>query len=249
MADPPIRDPDQSSLRKVFSGGAPVSAATVNRFEELTGVYIHNAYGLTETTAPSILTPLGSRAPVDPTSGALSVGLPVQGVDVTVVDKDTRHPVPPGDVGELVIAGPMVVPGYWEKPEESRHAMPGGRLHTGDIGFMDADGWVFVVDRAKDQINASGYKVWPREVEDVLYQHPKVKEAAVIGRPDEYRGETVAAYIVATGGEPPAAEELDRFCRERLSAYKCPRSFDLLPELPKTLSGKVLRRELREREQ
>ena len=155
--------------------------------------------------------------------------------------------MPAGEVGEVVIAGPQVVPGYWNKPEETAHAIPGGELHTGDVGNMDADGWFYIVDRKKDMINASGYKVWPREVEDVLYEHPAVHEAAVVGAPDEYRGETVRAFVSLKPGAAPTRRSSSRFCRERLAAYKCPRSVEILDELPKTVSGKILRRELRGR--
>ena len=237
---------DTSSLRTVVSGGAPIAPATVEAFEERFGVYIHNIYGLTETTSPSHCVPIGSRAPVDPTSGALSVGVPVYGTVVQVVDEDDRD-VAPGEVGELVTSGPQVVPGYWGRPEESERAMPGGALHTGDVGFMDADGWFYVVDRKKDQINAAGFKVWPREVEDVLYGHPAVREVAVVGVPDAYRGETVKAYVSLRPGADVDADELIAFCRERMAAYKYPRQIEFVDELPRTASGKVLRRALRDR--
>ena len=134
------------------------------------------------------------------------------------------------------------MPGYWGRPEESERAIPGGALHTGDVGFMDADGWFYVVDRKKDQINAAGYKVWPREVEDVLYGHPAVREAAVVGVPDAYRGETVKAFVSLRPGEGVEADELIAFCRERMAAYKYPRVVEFVDELPRTASGKVLRR-------
>jgi long-chain acyl-CoA synthetase len=234
-----------STLRTIVSGGAPIPPATVDAFEERFGVYIHNIYGLTETTSPSHCVPIGTRAPVDPTSGALSVGVPVYGTIVRVVDEQGAE-LPAGEIGELVTSGPQVVPGYWGKPEESERAIPGGRLHTGDVGFMDLDGWFYVVDRKKDQINASGFKVWPREVEDVLYEHPAVREAAVVGVPDAYRGETVKAFVSLRPGERPEADELIAFCRERMAAYKYPRLVEFVDELPKTASGKVLRRVLRD---
>jgi long-chain acyl-CoA synthetase len=163
-----------------------------------------------------------------------------------VVD-ERRNDLPPGELGEIVIQGPIVVPGYWNKPEETEHAMPGGALHTGDIGFMDEQGWFYVVDRKKDMIIASGYKVWPREVEDVLYAHPAVLEAAVVGVPDAYRGETVKAFVSLRAGQEVEPAELIAFCKERMAAYKRPTHVDVLPELPKTASGKILRRELRGR--
>jgi long-chain acyl-CoA synthetase len=151
-------------------------------------------------------------------------------------------------VGEIVASGPQVVPGYWGKPEETAIALPDGRLRTGDVGYMDADGCVYLVDRRKDMIIASGYKVWPREVEDVLYTHPAVVEAAVVGVPDDYRGETVKAFVSLKPGESVNAEELIAYCRDRMAAYKYPRQIEFVDELPKTASGKVLRRELRDRQ-
>ena len=235
-----------ASLTKTWSGGAPIPPSAVKAFQAQFGQYIHNAYGLTETTSPSHLVPFGATAPVDDASGALSVGVPVYNTVVRIVGDDGQE-LPPGEVGEIVTSGPMVVPGYWNKPEETEHALPGGALHTGDVGYMDAAGWFYIVDRKKDQINAGGYKVWPREVEDVLYQHEAVREAAVVGVPDAYRGETVKAYVSLRPGQTATAEELIAFCRQQMAAYKYPRQVEFLDELPKTVSGKLLRRELRDR--
>jgi long-chain acyl-CoA synthetase len=226
-----------------------VAPATVERWERLTGSYIHNFYGLTETTSPSHAVPLGRRAPVDPDSGALSVGLPLPSTEVRIVDLETGERLPPGEIGELWTRGPQVVPGYWQRPDATAESFTEGFLHTGDVGKMDAEGWFYIVDRAKDMINASGYKVWPREVEDVLYQHPAVREAAVVGVPDPYRGETVKAYISLRPGADTDPGELAMYCKERLAAYKYPRQVEILPDLPKTASGKILRRELRSRAQ
>lgn len=238
---------DLSSLTKAASGGAPVSPAIVERIKAVTGLDVHNVYGLTETTSPSHLTPLGARPPVDPRSGALSVGLPVPGSTSRICALGGDEELAAGEVGEIVIEGPMVVPGYWKQPAESARAIVDGRLRTGDVGFMDADGWFYVVDRAKDQINAAGFKVWPRDVEDVLYQHPAVREAAVVGKPDPYRGETVKAYVALAAGAQTTPTELIAFCRERMAAYKYPREVEVLSELPKTTTGKFLRRALRDR--
>jgi long-chain acyl-CoA synthetase len=235
-----------ASLTKTWSGGAPIPPSTVKAFQAQFGQYIHNAYGLTETTSPSHLVPFDAVAPVDDVSGALSVGVPVYNTMVRVVGDDGQD-LPPGEVGEIVTSGPMVVPGYWNKPEETEQALPGGALRTGDVGYMDVAGWFYIVDRKKDQINAGGYKVWPREVEDVLYQHEAVREAAVVGVPDAYRGETVKAYVSLRPGQTATAEELIAFCREQMAAYKYPRQVEFLDELPKTVSGKLLRRELRDR--
>lgn len=242
---PDLATRDLSSFTKPVSGGAPVPAGVVARFEEATGAYLRNIYGLTETTSPSHWVPFGRRAPVDRASGALSVGVPVCGCVVTVADLESGETLAPGRVGELVISGPMVVDGYWGKPEETERAMPGGRLRTGDVGLMDEEGWFYIVDRAKDQINASGYKVWPREVEDVLYQHEAVREAVVVGQPDPYRGETVKAFVVLADAATTTPEELIAFARDRLAAYKYPRQVEIRAELPKTATGKHLRRALR----
>jgi long-chain acyl-CoA synthetase len=245
MHHPDFATTDLSALRVACSGGAPVAPSIVERFRAATGVYIHNCYGLTETTSATHITPIGVESPVDPVSGALSVGKPVYETECEIHD-DQGQPVEQGEVGELVIGGPQVVPGYWHKPEETAHALPDGRLRTGDVGFRDADGWYFIVDRRKDMIVAAGYKVWPREVEDVLYEHPAVLEAAVVGVPDEYRGETVKAFVSLKEGESVAPEELVAFCRERMAAFKYPREVTVIDELPKTPTGKILRRELRD---
>lgn len=237
---------DFSSLTTIYSGGAPIAPAVEEDLEQKLGSYIHNIYGLTETNSPSHAVPRGTRAPVDPESGALSVGVPVFNTVVRVVDEEGKD-VAPGEVGEFVTSGPQVVPGYWNKPEATAESIPGGELHTGDVGFMDADGWYYVVDRKKDMINASGYKVWPREVEDVLYGHPAVREAAVVGVPDAYRGETVRAYVSLKPGATATPEDIVEFCKARMAAYKYPRSVELIDELPKTVTGKILRRELRGR--
>ncbi|MBW2346876.1 MAG: AMP-binding protein [Deltaproteobacteria bacterium] len=251
MNHPDIHTRDLSSLRKAYSGGAPVSEATVKRFEEITGLYIHNVYGMTETNSPSHIVPLGEREPVDPESGALSVGVPVPNCVVKIVDlEEGTRELSPGETGEIVDRGPMVVPGYWKKPRETAHAIRDGWLYTGDVGKMDEEGWFYVVDRKKDLIVASGFKVWPRDVEDVIYQHPAVRETAVVGVPDPYRGETVKAFVALKEGfeGKVSPEEIISFCKERMAAYKYPRQVEMVPEIPKTLTGKFLRRTLREKE-
>ncbi|MGI5467745.1 class I adenylate-forming enzyme family protein [Streptomyces sp. CA-132043] len=236
---------DFASLRVVYSGGAPIAPAVAERFEKATGRYIHNIYGLTETNSPTHAVPLGAQAPVDPVSGALSVGVPVFNTVVRILDEHGEE-VPVGEIGEIATSGPQVVPGYWNKPEATAAALPGGELRTGDVGFMDAAGWFYLVDRKKDMINAAGYKVWPREVEDVLYGHPAVREAAVVGVPDAYRGESVKAFVSLERDGSVTEEELIGYCREQMAAYKYPRSLSILDDLPKTATGKILRRELRE---
>ncbi|MGN9816948.1 class I adenylate-forming enzyme family protein [Streptomyces sp. SD11] len=245
-AHPAVTPGHFSSFVNISSGGAPLPPALVEKFRAGFGPYIRNGYGLTECSAPCASVPPHLEAPVDPVSGTLAVGLPGPDSVVRIVD-DHGQEVPLGEQGEILVRGPQVVPGYWRRPEATAETFPDGELRTGDIGFMDTDGWLYVVDRKKDMINASGFKVWPREVEDVLYTHPAVREAAVVGVPDGYRGETVKAYISLRPGaaEDPAA--LAAYCKERLAAYKYPRQVEILPDLPKTASGKILRRELRSR--
>ncbi|MDX3578199.1 MULTISPECIES: class I adenylate-forming enzyme family protein [unclassified Streptomyces] len=235
-----------ASFAHISSGGAPVPPALVETFRSGLGPYIRNGYGLTECTAPCASVPPQLEAPVDPVSGTLAVGVPGPDTVVRIVD-DRGAETPFGEPGEIVVSGPQVVPGYWRRPEATAEAFPGGELRTGDVGFMDEQGWLYVVDRKKDMINASGFKVWPREVEDVLYTHPSVREAAVVGVPDGYRGETVKAYISLRPGADADADTLAAYCKDRLAAYKYPRQVEILPDLPKTASGKILRRELRSR--
>lgn len=248
---PDIKKRDLSSFVKAYSGGAPVSEATVSQFKDLTGLYLYNVYGMTETNSPSHIVPWGKRAPVDPESGALSVGVPVPNCVIKIMDlEEGSQELLPGEIGEIVDSGPIVIPGYWQKPEETEHAIRNGWLYTGDVGKMDENGWFYVVDRKKDMIVASGYKVWPRDVEDVIYQHPAVKETAVVGEPDPYRGETVKAFVALKDGmgDSVTPEEIISFCKARMAAYKYPRKVEFVSEIPKTLTGKFLRRILRKQE-
>jgi long-chain acyl-CoA synthetase len=221
-----------------------VSPATVEAFRAETGITIRSVFGMTETTSPTHMVPLNVDGRIDEVSGALSVGVPTYNVDCSIYGEDDQ-PVGPGDLGEVMLRGPQVVPGYWNKPEETKNAFSGGWLRTGDIGFMDDDGWLFIIDRKKDQINVSGYKVWPREVEDGLYAHEAVREAAVVGVVDPYRGESVKAFVSLKPGSEVTPDELKEFCKARMAAYKYPRVIEILDELPKTASGKILRRQLR----
>ncbi|WP_030990261.1 class I adenylate-forming enzyme family protein [Streptomyces sp. NRRL S-1813] len=246
MAHPEVTRDHFASFRTMSSGGAPLPPALVEKFRTDFGPYLHNGYGLTECTAPCASVPPGREAPVDKVSGTLAVGVPGPDTVVRIID-ETGQDLPFGEQGEITVRGPQVVPGYWRRPDATAEAIPDGELHTGDIGFMDAGGWLYVVDRKKDMINASGFKVWPREVEDVLYSHPAVREAAVVGVPDAYRGESVKAYVSLRPGTAPDPAELAAYCKERLAAYKYPRAVEILAELPKTTSGKILRRELRHR--
>jgi long-chain acyl-CoA synthetase len=233
-----------SSLSDVMSGGAPIAPATHVRFHETTGIELRNVYGLTETTGPVTAVPAGMRAPVDSASGSLSIGVAIPGSRIRIVDEAGAE-TPAGVPGEIVAVGPSVAPGYWGNAHATSETMRPGGLRTGDIGFRDTDGWIYLIDRKKDMINASGFKVWPREVEDVLYSHPAVREAAVIGVPDPHRGETVKAFVSLRDGHQLSEQGLIKFCKERMAAYKYPRLVQILPEIPKTESGKVLRRLLR----
>ncbi|MFE4667518.1 class I adenylate-forming enzyme family protein [Streptomyces sp. NPDC056716] len=238
---------DVRSLTKTLSGGAPVSPALVAKVRDATGWTVHGVYGMTETTSPTHLGPPGVEPPLDEDSGALAVGVPVPGCGVRIVDPVDGRTLPAGQPGEIMVSGPMVVPGYWRLPQESARAVEDGWLHTGDIGKETEDGWLFVVDRLKDLINAGGYKIFPRDVEDVLQRHPAVREAAVVGVPHAYRGETVKAFVSLVRGRTATPAELIGFCRERMAAYKYPREVEIVAELPRNTSGKVLRRQLRER--
>lgn len=233
-----------SSLRYIYSGGAPIPPTTVTHFKERFGHYIHNVYGMTETCSAVIAVPPGHESPVDPNHGTLSIGIPLPHMMARVIDHSGAE-LPVGAAGELELDGPQITPCYLNKPEETAHALPGGRLRTGDVAIIDEQGWIYLVDRMKDQINTSGFKVWPREVEDTLYEHPSVLEAAVVGQPDAYKGEAVVAYISLKSSMEASAEELIAHCRERLAAYKYPREIHILPDLPKTHTGKIQRRELR----
>ena len=230
-----------ASLRTILSGGAPIPPALRDRIARRTGVTIRNVYGLTETVAPITGVPAGCTTPIDPLSGALSVGKAVPGTIVRVVD-EAGDDVPPGAQGEIAVIGPSVVAGYWQAPAATAEAMRPDGFRTGDVGVRDADGWIYLVDRKKDMIVASGFKVWPREVEDVLYDHPMVREAAVIGVPDAYRGETVEAYVSLRDGAVGDAAVLIAHCRAAMAAYKVPRRIVFVDALPKTATGKILRR-------
>jgi len=250
MNTPGSEEHDLSSITKCYSGGAPVAPSVADQFEEKFGVYIHIAYGLTETNSPTHFVPLGGRAPVDEESGALSVGIPVPNCEAKLVDEeDPSKEVPVGEPGEFAAKGPMVFKEYWNKPEETEEAFQDGFFLTGDVAIMDEEGWFYIVDRKKDMINVGGYKVWPREVEDTLYTHEQVMEAAAVGVPDEYRGETVRAFVALKEENSVTEEELVAYCKERMANYKYPRQIEFLDELPKTPTGKFLRRELRDQAQ
>jgi long-chain acyl-CoA synthetase len=208
----------------------------------LTGGRLVEGYGLTETSPLTHCTPLFGERRVG------SIGVPMPDTEARVVDLTTREPLPPGQDGELAVRGPQVMAGYWNRSEDTTAILREGWLLTGDIAHMDADGFFYVVDRRKDMIDVSGFKVLPREVEEVLYMHPKVLEAVVAGVPDAYRGEAVKAFVVLRPGQEATAEEIVDFCRLHLAPFKIPREVEFRSELPKSMVGKYLRRVLVEEE-
>lgn len=236
---PGIEHRKVGTVKVCNSGSAPLPLEVIETFEKLTGGRLLEGYGLTEAA------PVTHSNPVGGTRKKGSIGLPMSGIDASVVDENLRE-LPPGEVGELAIRGPNVMTGYWQRPEETAKVVKIDWLLTGDMARMDEDGYFYIVDRKKDMIIAGGYNIYPREVEEVLYSHPAIQEAAVVGVPDPYRGETVAAFIVFKTGQSATQEALDKFCRERLAAYKIPRRYEFRAELPKTAAGKVLKRTLRD---
>jgi long-chain acyl-CoA synthetase len=240
---------DFSSMRLWSSGGMAVPRQLEEDWKRLTGDWIYVAWGMTETSSPATLWPYpySGPLPVDPETGVVSAGTPVFDTKVKVVDDEGRE-LPEGQTGELCVMGPQVIDTYLNKPEATAKSFLGTWLLTGDLAKI-YNGWVFVIDRKKDIINSSGFKIWPREVEEVLFAHPAVSEAAVVGVPDSYRGETVKAYISLKYGWTPSETlkgDIVEHCRKRLAPYKVPRNIEFVNEIPKTLSGKLLRRVFRE---
>lgn len=243
LNDPEFRRMDLSFIRGFFSGAAPLAADTIKDLQDLTGATILEVYGLTETTPVITITPWGGR--IKPGT----VGVPVPDTDIKVVDpEDGRTEKPVGEVGEIIASGPQTMMGYYKKPEETRQTLRDGWVYTGDLGFFDEEGYLSVVDRKKDLVISSGYNIYPVEVDNVLFDHPKILEACTVGVPDSYRGESLKAFVVLKDGESLTVEEITTYCKERLAAYKVPKEVEFTDELPKTVVGKILRRELRDRE-
>jgi long-chain acyl-CoA synthetase len=235
---PRIGEYDLRTGTQCLSGAASLPARVVERFEAITGGRLVEGYGLTETS------PLTHGNPIHGERRVGSIGVPVPGTDARIVDLATGEPLAPGSEGELEVRGPQVMLGYWNRPAETAEMIRDGWLRTGDICRMDVDGWFYVVDRRKDMIDASGFKVFPREVEEVLLMHPAVQEAVVAGVADAYRGETVKAFVVLRPGQEASADDIAGFCRLHLAAFKIPRQVEFRAELPKSLVGKYLRRVL-----
>ena len=240
---PKVDNIDLTSVKSCFSASAPLPTDVCERFENMTGATIVEGYGLTETSPVSNVNPLkGKRKPG-------SVGIPVPDTDVRIVDlEDGTTEMPTGNEGELIIKGPQVMKGYWKRPDATKDMIMDGWLYTGDIAVADEDGYFFIVGRKKDMILASGYNVYPDEVDGVLVAHPAVLEAATIGVPDERRGETVKSFVVLAEGRTATAEELIEYCRKELAAYKIPRQIEFRDELPKGGKLQILRTELRDQE-
>ena len=234
---------DLSFIKGCISGAAPLAIETIREWDERVGAPIIEVYGMTELSPVSHANPW--RANMKPGS----VGIPLPDTDCRIVDVATgTRDLGAGESGEILLKGPQMSRGYYRKPEETAEAFRDGWFHTGDIGYMDEEGYLFIVDRKKDMIIAGGFNIYPREIDEVLFEHPKVKEACAVGLPDPYRGETLKAFIVRRCGETLTEEEVVAYCRERLAAYKVPKQIEFVEELPKSAIGKVLRRELREME-
>ena len=238
-----VKKYDLSSIKACISGSAPLPVKVKEDFEKLTGAKLVEGYGLSEASPVTHCNPIyGLNKPG-------SIGIPFPDTDAKIVDIETgEKELAVGEAGELIVKGPQVMKGYWNMPEETARVLRNGWLYTGDIARMDKDGYFYIVDRKKEMIIASGYNIYPREIEEVLYRHPKIKEAAVVGIPSGYRGETVKAFVVLKEGETATEEEIKEYCRENLARYKVPEFIEFRKELPKSAVGKVLKRVLLEEE-
>jgi long-chain acyl-CoA synthetase len=240
---PDLKKHDLSFVTGFCSGAAPLALETINDLKKATGADIVEAYGMTESSTFISVTPW--RGKLKPGS----VGVPIPECDVKIMDLETgKKEMPIGEEGEVIFTGPNRLEGYYNKPDETKNSIVDGWFYTGDIGKMDEDGYIYIVDRKKDMIIAGGYNIYPRDIDEVLFEHPKVMEACAVGVPDKYRGETVKAFIVMKEGETITEEELNKYCRDKLAAYKVPKIYEFMDSLPKSAVGKILRRELRDLE-
>ncbi|WP_243386108.1 long-chain-fatty-acid--CoA ligase [Bacillus kexueae] len=234
---------DLSSIKYCISGSAPLPVEVQQKFEKETGGKLVEGYGLSEAS------PITHSNLLHSTNGKKgSIGIPWPNTDSAIYSFEKGEIAGPNEYGEIIVKGPQVMKGYWNNEEETSAVIRDGWLYTGDVGYMDEDGYFYIVDRKKDMIIAGGFNIYPREIEEILYEHEKIQEAVVAGVPDPYRGETVKAYIVLKEGMQATEEELDQFCRQHLAAYKVPRIYEFRKELPKTAVGKILRRQLIEEE-
>lgn len=239
---PDLKKYDLSSINACISGSAPLPVEVQEKFEEVTGGRLVEGYGLTETSPVTHANFIWDKRVIG------SIGVPWPDTDAVIMKPGENEILPPGEIGEIAVRGPQVMKGYWKRPEETAQVFVDGWFLTGDLGYMDEEGFFYVVDRKKDVIIAGGFNIYPREIEEVLYEHEAVKECVVAGVPDPYRGETVKAYIVLKEGKTVTEKELERYCRQHLAAYKVPRIYEFRDSLPKTAVGKVLRRILVEEE-
>jgi long-chain acyl-CoA synthetase len=241
---PNIHQTDLSSIKGCFSGSAPLPLEVIKEFEDKTGAVIVEGFGLTESTPVTHINPFaGGKRKVG------SIGIPIPDTECRIVDlNDVVTDMPVGETGELIIKGPQVMQGYRNKPEETAETLTDGWLHTGDIAMMDEEGYFYIVDRKKDMIISGGYNVYPRDIEEVFFEHPKVQEATAIGVPHESRGEQVKVFVVPKEGETLTQEELMEYCKTKLAKYKLPTEIEFREELPKTNVGKVLKKNLRAEE-
>ncbi|MDY6795733.1 MAG: AMP-binding protein [Actinomycetota bacterium] len=243
LADPEFREIDLSFIQGFFSEAAPLAADTIRDLKDLTGATILEVYGQTETAPIVTVTPWGGE--IKPGT----VGIPVPDTDIKIVDVESgEQEFPAGEIGEITVYGPQNMIGYYKKPEQNREALRDGWVFTSDLGFFDEDVYLSVVDRKNDLIIAVGYNVYPVEIDNILFDRPKILEACCIGTHDQYRGETVKAFMVLKEGETLTEEEIIVYCKENLAAYKVPKHIELVEELPKSVVGKILRRELRDLE-
>jgi long-chain acyl-CoA synthetase len=240
---PDMKKYAMDSIRICLSGGAPLPLEILERFEKITGAKIIEAFGLSEASPATHINPFKGKRMVG------TVGIPLPDTDARIVDLESgEKEVPAGEPGELIVKGPQVMKGYWNRIDETKLTLIDDWLFTGDIAKMDENGYFSIVDRKKEMIISGGYNVYPREIEEVLYENPKVLEAAVIGVPDSYRGECVKAFIVLKPREESVEEEIILFCKERLAPFKVPKTVEFRHSLPKSMIGKVLKRELRKEE-
>ncbi len=244
--NPDLAQHDLSSLTACLSGAAPLPMAVARKFEEIAGANLVEGFGLTEASPVTHGNPIQETPPFDKQREG-SIGVPFPNTLARIVDPETGKDVPIGKIGELIIKGPQVMKGYFNKPEETANQLRNGWLHTGDMARMDDDGYFYIVDRLKQMIDQrSGFKIYPRQVEEVLFEHPAVADASVVGIPSEKRGEAVMAFIVLKEGVTATVDEIRAFCKERLTYYKVPEFIEFRTELPKSMVGKTLRRVLRE---
>ncbi|MDW4527598.1 AMP-binding protein [Rossellomorea marisflavi] len=240
---PDLKKYDLSSIDSCISGSASLPVEVQQQFEAITGGKLVEGYGLTESSPVTHSNFLWDKERVKG-----SIGVPWPNTDSVILSMETGEPLPPNEIGEIAVKGPQVMKGYWNRPEETEQTLKDGWLLTGDVGYMDERGYFFVVDRKKDMIIAGGFNIYPREIEEVLYEHPAIQEVVAAGVPDAYRGETVKAYVVLKEGASLTEEELNVYARKYLAAYKVPRIYEFRKELPKTAVGKILRRALVEEE-